>query len=294
MVKKVLVLLALCVVVFLGVRYAWQKRLVVNENGKLLVTTSFYPIYYFTSEIGGNRIEVVNITPQGIEPHDYELTAQDMILASRSRLMVINGGLEPWGDRLKRQLEDVGIPVVVAGEGLYIDDPHVWLSPIKAMKMVEVITEGLVTIDGRHGQEYRSRAEVLKDRLRQLDDEYREGLSECRLRTIFTAHKAFGHLVEEYGLEQVAVAGISPEQEPSLKESARIADLATMKGVRYIFFEELVSPKLAEVIAKEIGAETLVLNPLEGLAGNGEGESRDYFTEMRKNLTNLETALGCQ
>lgn len=273
-------------------------------SGKLEVVASFYPMAFFASQIGGEKALISDITPAGAEPHDYEPTSQDMAKIEKSSLIILNGGgLEAWGNALKQNIDPTRTTLVVAGDGLATEhmeeggktiiDPHVWLSPPLAETMVDKIAEGFVTADPTNAEYYRNNAVALKKRLSDLDVTYMKGLADCQRRDIITSHAAFGYLAVAYGLQQVAITGISPDAEPSAQQLAKIVSFAKEQGVKYIFFESLASPKLAETIASEIGAQTLVLNPIEGLTDKELAQGKDYFTEMTTNLTHLETALQC-
>lgn len=276
-----------------------------NKGAKITVVASFYPLYYFSERLGGDKADVYNLTPAGAEPHDYEPTAQDMALIESSNLLVLNGGnLEVWGDNIKNNLNPKQTVLVVAGEDLFnkrlieggenIVDPHIWLSPLLAEEMVNKILNGFQTSDPANAPYYMANAEVLKEDLKNLNADYSAGLKDCVLNDIITSHASFGYIAATYNLRQISIAGLSPEAEPSSKEIGVIAQLAKESGVKYIFFESLVSPKLSETIAMEIGAKTLVLNPLEGLTRAEINAGKNYFTEMRDNLNNLKIALECR
>lgn len=270
-----------------------------SDTSVLKIATSFYPLYFFTKEIVGTNAEVTNLTPAGVEPHDFEPTARDIALVQDSTLLITNGlGFEPWIDDIKSETEKKRVRIVETGKEFeFLDipfDPHVWLSPLTAQTQVRMIQKALVEVDPEQGATYEKNTALLLDKLNQLDKEFREGLKECRHNTFVTSHAAFGHLAREYGLTQKSIAGISPEAEPSLRELAELAAFAKENNVRYIFFESLVSPKIAETLAKEVGAETLVLNPLEGLTKEETDQGKDYFSVMRENLGNLRKALECK
>lgn len=277
-----------------------------NKNGsdnRIIVTTSFYPIYFLTSQIGGDLVDVINLTPSGTEPHDYEPTARDIVRIRKSEILILNGGgLEVWGDEIKKSVKN-NLSVIVLGDELIKDelnddeggmkDPHIWLSPVLAVKMAEKITSELGKIDSKNYDYYKSNLNTLKTRLFELDNEYRLGLSNCKKKDFVTSHSAFGYLANEYNLKQLSIAGISPEEEPSSKQLAQVAQFARENEVKYIFFESLINPRLSEVVADEIGAKTLVLNPIEGLIEQDIALGKSYITEMRANLDNLKIALEC-
>jgi zinc transport system substrate-binding protein len=288
-----------------GLILAINKR--ANEadqpSNKIDVVTSFYPLFFFAAEIGGEKAAVTNITPAGIEPHDYEPTGRDVALIEGSQMLILNGGgLEVWAESIKDNLKSSKTNIIVAGEGLATaqmeedgekqTDPHVWLDPNLAVKMVDKIAEGYVRADAGNSEYYLSRATDLKKRLADLDQEYRQDLARCQSRDIVTSHAAFNYLAKAYSLDQIPIRGLSPDVEPSAQAISAVVDFARQNNVKYIFFEELVSPKLAQTIASEVGAETLVLSPLEGLPEDATAEE-NYFSVMRANLQNLKLALQC-
>lgn len=276
-----------------------------ESDGKTTVTASFYPLYFLAREIGGDKADVKDITPSGAEPHDYEPTAQDIARIEKSRLLIINGGgMEAWADSIRQNINPERTSIVVAGEGLdtrklagegkTAADSHVWLSPVLAGRMADKIAQGLSAADPANKDYYFANLSALRSKLDDLDQEYRKGLENCERKDIITSHAAFGYLAAEYGLNQVPIAGLSPDVEPSPQEIARIVKFAKENNIKYIFFESLVSPKLAQTIAAEAGVETLVLNPIEGLSDEDLAQGKTYFTEMENNLTNLKIALQCR
>jgi zinc transport system substrate-binding protein len=276
----------------------------ISKKDKLRVTASFYPLYYFATQIAGDKAEVVNITPAGAEPHDYELTAQDIARIESSDLLILNGGnLEAWGDKIKDELAGQHTIIVIVGKDLIdkqlqkgktIQDPHIWLSPPLAKQEVQKIAQGFIQSDPANASFYQSNAQFLENKLDALDKEYREGLRSCVSHDIVTSHAAFGYLADRYHLNQIAIAGVSPDEEPSTKKLAEVSDLVKAKGIKAIFFESLISPKLSETIANETGAKTLVLDPIEGISNNDLKAGKNYFTQMEANLHNLRIALQCQ
>lgn len=276
-------------------------------NGKIQVTASFYPLYFLAQEIGGDKADVVNIIPAGAEPHEYELTAQDIVRIENSDILILNGaGLEPWGESIENNLRSsnsktklmnvsnqLATQEIVEDETTVID-PHVWLSPKLILSIADDIEQAFAEVDPANIDYYKANAISLKDKLNALDMEYKVGLQNCEKKDFVTSHAAFGYLASTYGLNQVAIAGLSPEFEPSAQDLARVAQFAKEHNVQYIFFESLISPKLSQTVAKEIGAQTLVLNPMEGLTRQELSEGKSYLTEMIANLVNLKTALVCK
>ncbi|MFA6424258.1 MAG: zinc ABC transporter substrate-binding protein [Candidatus Magasanikbacteria bacterium] len=302
--------IAFCVILIISIlTYLFIKtdtgQLPINElNPRLQITTSFYPLYFFTSQIVQNKADVFNITPAGAEPHDYEPTTKDMMRIENSQLLIINGGrFEAWADNVQNIIDKPNFSIVnieenlapedLIGDNVQTRDPHFWLNPVLVKKEVEIITNKIVATDPSNADFYINNSKILLDKLEILNNQYKTGLSNCQKKDIITAHSAFAYLAREYGLTETAVAGLSPDEEPSPKKLAEVANFAQKNQVQYIFFESLVSPKLADTIAQEIGAKTLVLNPLEGLTDEEIKNGKTYFTEMTNNLNNLKTALQC-
>lgn len=275
----------------------------ISKSSKLQVVASFYPLYFFSSVIGGEKAEVVNLTPFGVEPHDYDPTTADIARIEKSNMVVLNGGVEVWGDKIRNNLKGTNVEIINTGKDLFTEDlsdddgnqtdSHVWLSPILAKKQIETILGGFIRIDLQNKDYYISNTNKLINKMTELDNRFRTGLSNCSRKDIVTSHAAFGYLTHEYGIEQIPISGFSPNSEPSARQLTDIVKLAKVRNIRYIFFESLVSPKLSETIANEIGAGILVLDPLEGLSEVRLKSGNNYFTVMEENLNNLKVALQC-
>ncbi|MCL1876882.1 zinc ABC transporter substrate-binding protein [Candidatus Saccharibacteria bacterium] len=288
---KLLVGLA-AVLVVAAILFLWHGT--GSNDKKPTIMASFYPVYYFASEIAGDEWKVENLTPAGVEPHDYEPTPSQMMAIEKAKVFFIIGDrFEAYSENIRKNYENY----VFLGENLmtikdtednHDADPHVWLSPILAKQMVEKIAAKLSEIDDANSAKYRQNAKRLIAELGKLDADYRAGLANCATRDFYTAHSAFAYLAQQYNLTQNGIAGLSPDSEPSAKTLSKLAEEAKQKHITYVFFEENVSPKLAETLAREIGAKTLLLSPIEN------PENQDYFEAMRANLTNLRTALECK
>ncbi|MBI2459378.1 MAG: zinc ABC transporter substrate-binding protein [Parcubacteria group bacterium] len=267
-------------------------------SGKLQVAASFYPLYFFSRQIGGDKAEVANIMPAGAEPHDYEPTALDLAKLENSRLIILNGnGLEAWGDNLKKIIDHKKTKIITVETELDATanvDPHVWLSPPLAKNMVDKIAQGFEQTDPLNKDYYEANVKALKDKLNSLDMAYKQTLSNCSQKNIIASHAAFGYLAKAYGFNQRAITGLTPDIEPTPAQLVDITKFARDNQIKYIFFESLASPKLAQTVAREIGADTLELNPLEGLSQEELAQGKNYFSIMQDNLTNLKTALQCQ
>ena len=249
------------------------------------VVAGFYPLAYAAEEVGGATVEVANLTPPGTEPHDLELSVRDAERVQRADVVFYLGeGFQPALEEAASSSEGEVIDLLATQNGLRSGDPHIWLDPLRYARVVEEIGRALGRAD---------RAKAIVARLQALDAEFERGLADCSRRELVTSHEAFGYLAERYGLEQIAIAGISPEAEPSPRDLERVSRLARERGVTTIFFETLVSPDVAATVAREIGATTAVLDPLEGISQRDLERGADYFSVMRANLDALREGLGC-
>ena len=256
--------------------------------GKLGVAVGFYPYEFVTSRVGGDDVSVINLTKPGAEPHDLELTPAQVASLGTADLVVYSRGFQPDVDKaVDQEAGDRAFNALTAVENAGAD-PHVWLDPIRLGRIATAVAGELGKHKPERAADFQSRAAALTAELTRLDNEMRQGLANCKRREIVTSHAAYGYLAGAYGLEQVALAGLSPDAEASLKRLADVAVIARSKGVTTIFFEELVSPKVAEQLAREVGATATVLSPLEG-----PPEVGDYLSAMRVNLATLRAALDC-
>jgi len=269
-----------------------------KTDGKINVVTSFYPLYEFSSRIGGEKAEVSVLVPAGAEPHDWEPGPQDIIRVGSAQIFVYNGaGLEPYVDDIITKTGSRKVIVVDSSEGIELikegnaPDPHIWLDPSLAKHQVDAIEKAFIKADPKNSDYYTANAQALKQDMDALDANISKELAPAKKKVFITAHTAFSYFAKRYGLTQIAIAGLSTDIEPSPAKIAEIVKLAKENKVKYIFFETLVSPKLSETIAKEVGAKTLVLNPIEGLSEDQINQGKNYFNLMRENVKNLKLAM---
>ena len=274
-----------------------------SGDGRLRVVTAFYPLEFLSRRIGGDAVTVTELTKPGAEPHDVELSPRQVGDIADAGLVVYLKGFQPAIDaavsqEAKARSFDAGSVVhrlpfdtnsdeheAAAGN----TDPHVWLDPVRYATIAGVLGRRMAAADPAHAAGYTARAAQIQAELGTLNTEFADGLRTCARHEIVTSHAAFHYLADRYGLSEIGITGVSPEAEPSPRRLARIADVARATGTTTIFFETLVSPKIAETLAREIGAKAAVLDPLEGLTT----PHADYFSVMRDNLAALTLALGC-
>jgi zinc transport system substrate-binding protein len=264
-----------------------------GSDGRPTVVAGFYPLAWAAQHIAGPGVHVVNLTPAGAEPHDLELAPSDIEAIDGAQLVLYLGhGFQP---AVEKAAEDRSGPSLdlLAGQRLAAPgeeegagvDPHVWLDPVRFARIAVAIGAAL------HRE---SAAAAVAGRLHRLDAEFGAGLRDCERRELVTSHAAFGYLAKRYGLRQVALTGLSPEAEPSPRDLEALVDQVRESGATTVFFEILVSPRLAQTVAREAGAKTAVLDPVEGLTDDEVAAGDDYVTVMRRNLSTLRQALACR
>jgi len=276
--------------------------------GALDVVASFYPLQYVVDRVGGSHVSVANLTPSGAEPHELELTAKDTAALADADLVIYLSGFAPS--------VDAGVADVAATRALDVADaaeltltytpieegeenadeantrdPHFWLDPTRLAAVATAVSDRLGALDPDDAAEFTANAAALIADLDQLDTEFRTGLATCANEVIVTSHNAFGYLAQRYGLTQMGITGLTPEDEPSPSDLAAVTDFVESHHVMTIYYETLVSPAIADTVASETGAKTEVLDPIEGLSETTQGA--DYFAVMRANLTNLRDGQGC-
>lgn len=266
-----------------------------GASGQVSVVASFYPAFEAAERVGGDNASVTNLTPAGAEPHDLELSPRQVDrIASADLLLYLGGGFQPGVERAIRNADGTAVDLLEVEPTPIPDDPHVWLDPTLMKRVVERTEAAYVEIDPANAPGYQARGEAFARELDDLDAVFRAGLEDCQRRVIVTAHDAFGYLARRYGLVQEAVAGLSPESEPEPSRLSRLTDKVRAEGITTIFYETLVSPRVAETLAREAGVRTAVLNPLEGLTEEETESGQTYASIMRQNLETLRTALACR
>lgn len=294
-----IIMVLVMAIVFVGCTSSKQETSGFKDKEKISVVTTIYPMQDFVSQIGGDKVEIINLVPAGMEPHDFELSTKDMELLEEADLLVYNGaGMEHFIDKTIKTMTNDSIVIVEAAKNVEQiqseegeQDPHTWLSIENAKKECESICEALCMADKENEGYYKDNLSVYMKKLDDLYAEYQKELEGCTHDTIVVAHEAFGYLCHEFSLKQEGIEGLMADSEPDSGRMKEIIELCKEKDIKVIFFEELVSPKVAQTIADETGATTMVLNPIEGLTKEQEEQNLDYIGLMRENLKALKEAL---
>jgi ABC-type metal ion transport system, periplasmic component/surface adhesin len=309
---------------FIAVCISWLQLLILifpftlrAEN--VSVITTIFPLKEFAQAVGGERVKVTQLLPPGAEAHTWEPTPSDIVKLSRADVFIYIGAeMEPWVHEILKTLENPRLVIIEASQGLSLlgadhaealgeehhhnhdsnhkgFDPHIWLNFDYDQKIVDKITEALSKKDPEGILRYQRNAEAYKAKLRDLDLRYRKDLGKCNSKEIILgSHAAFGYLVKQYGLTQIPLYGLSPNAEPTPKKMAAVITLAKKYRAKAIYYEELVSDKLAKAIAEEVGAKILVLNPGANLTKKQIETKVTFLALMEQNLENLTYGLTCK
>lgn len=274
---------------------------------KIKVVASFYPIFEFVKKVGGDRVEVSSLIPVGIEPHDYEPTIQQVQNAETADMAVFNGaGFEgQWIKNINTKfmidtskgLNLTGSTDERAGDehGGALLDPHIWLDPLLAKQQAEKIRDGFIKIDPANAAYYNENVNRFITELDNLDTSIRSELLNCEKKDFITFHRAFGYFANRYGLTEHEIHPNSPEGEILPQRIEQIIGLARDRGLDTIYSEELVDPRLANVIAQEIpNGKVFVLSPIEGIDKEEQNAGIGYLDKMNENIENLKVGLKCK
>jgi len=269
-------------------------------DGRVDVVASFYPLAEVAQRVGGERARVTNLTPPGGEPHDMELTSRDLDRIETADVVVyLGGGFQPAVEKAVARaggdvIDALGDELGLLGGEDHGTDPHVWLDPTLLARIAERVAAALAATDPAGAAAYAANARAYLSELEGLDRDFQQGLAQCDRRLIVTAHASFGYLARRYRLTQEPITGLSPEAEPDPGRLADLTELVRAGGTTTLFYETLVSPKVAQTLARETGAKTAVLDPVEGLSKDDAKAGKTYMSVMRENLAALRSALGCR
>src|SRR5579864_539604 len=285
---------------------------VTGVTSKIKVAASFFPLYEFAKNVGGDKAEVYSFLPIGNEPHSWEPSIQQIEELKGTQLFIYNGaGMEAYVSKFMSSGEFPNMTFTKATEGITLlkadsaeddkeilaqggMDPHVWNDPILAEQEVTNIKNALEKADPTNTQYYENNANAYITKLAALDNSIKSGLLHCKKDTFVSFHNAFNYFSNRYGVHDVWITGIAPEEDVPPQDIQKIIQIAKDKGVKVIFSEDLVDPRLANTLADEVGAQVLVLSPLEGINQTEQQEGITYLDKWYQNLHNLRIALECQ
>jgi zinc transport system substrate-binding protein len=307
-------LVALCIVAL-----SCQGKEAGTPSGKLVVVATLFPLYDFAKNVAGSRADISLLLPPGMEPHGFEPRPADILKLDSADLFIYTSPeMEPWAVKLLKGLQNRKMEAVNASLGILPDrmqtgtetgqehrghpghghetvaDPHLWLDFTNAMRMVDNIRDGFIRIDPAGRGIYEKNAAAYSEKLKDLDSRYRTALQTCRVRSIISGgHFAFHYLARRYGLEYVSVYGFSPDAEPTPGSITRVARTLKKKGSRYLFYEELLDPRVARTIASETGASLIRLHGAHNLTREEFDRGETFIGIMNGNLDNLKRGLEC-
>ncbi len=268
-----------------------------SATSEISVVASHYPVQFLAEQVGGDLVNVETLTSPGTEPHDLELTPQQVGEVQNASAVFYIADFQPAVDDAVAEASGTAVDL---SEGLPLltgvdeaddhggTDPHVWLDPVLMQQMATTVADTLAQQDPDNAQSYQDNAAQLDEELAALNTEWQDGTESCEVTTLVVSHEAFGYLANQYGFEQRGISGLSPETEPSAAAIADLAQFVRDNGVTTVYTETLVDPAVAETVAAEAGVQTAVLDPLEGPPADG-----DYLDAMRANLQTVMAGQTC-
>jgi len=283
-----------------------------SDDSRIKVYTSIYPIQFAVEQIGGDGISTDTVFPPGANEHTYEPTSKEITeIAESDAFIYLGAGLEGFAETLSDSINNQDVKLLEIGEfkELFIEsdedheegegeheheksdvDPHIWLDPLRMIKIAEIVRDHLVALNPDEENTYNANFAALKSDLLELDQMFIDILEEKDNKNILVSHAAFGYWEERYGIKQLSVNGISSTQEPSQKEIVEIVEQAEEYGIGYIIYEQNVSNRVTKIIEEYIGAESLSIHNLSVLTEEDITNNEDYFSLMKDNLEVLDKA----
>jgi len=298
-----------------GVSDANSEAAAAQENEKLQIVTTFYAMYDFTNNVAADKAEVSLLIPAGTEVHTFEPSTKMIAEIQDADVFVYNSDdMETWVPAVLDAIDTSDMVVINASKDIellafdseehhegeteeeheeheHTFDPHVWIDPILAQTEVDAIQEGLAEADAENASFYAENAEMYKEKLAALDEEFQAAFEGATNRTFVTQHAAFAYLANRYGLEQVAISGLTPDAEPSAEALAELSDYVKENGTTYIYFEANASSKIAETLATETGLQLEVLSPVASVSQEEQDAGVDYIQVMKNNLEALKKTI---
>lgn len=316
---KRLVLFVLCFLSLVALSTGCQKREAASVGvKKLRIVTTLFPLYDFARNVAGDRAEVSLLLPPGLEPHSFEPRPEDIVRVNKANLFIYtNRYMEPWAADIVKGVDSAKLGIVDASRGAKLlkagkesehdgekeekhhheggMDPHIWLDFANAQVMVDNIAEGLAVKDPANKEYYLANASAYKAKLADLDNRYREGLSGCAKRVfLHGGHFAFGYLANRYGLHYESAYAVNADSEPTPAKLASLVRQMRENGLKHVYAEELIDPRMAETISRETGATILMLHGAHNISKDDLARGVTFLSLMEQNLTNLRTGLQCR
>ncbi len=298
--KIILILVILTSAVsFLVLKY---EGIFYQPTGKLKVVTTLFPYYDFSRIIGGDKADVSLLLPPGVEAHSFEPKPSDILKINNSDIFIYTGDfMEIWPKDILDGINNSKLFVVRASDGIKLlttnkaIDPHIWLDFTNSQKIVDNILLAFLEKDGQNKDFYIKNADSLKASLADLDESFKSGLSDCRTKSlVYGGHYAFGYLVKRYGLNYYAAQGLAPDSEPTAQDLSNLIKEIKINGIKYVFYEELSSPKIAETISVETGAKLLFLNAAHNVSREDLNKGVSFIDIMKEDLNNIKIGLECR
>ncbi len=310
----------LALLLFCFLALSCQGKDTVAVPGRLVALTTLFPLYDFAKNVAGGRADVSLLLPPGVEPHGFEPRPADIVRLNAADLFIYTSpDMEPWAQVLIKGVQSGKLEVIQAGNGILPEnnrpvqahrhehrdqaasggpnavDPHIWLDFANAVRMVETIRDGFIRKDPAGREIYEKNAADYTERLKTLDDQYRKGLQNCEKRILVNGgHFAFAYMAKRYGFRYVSVYGVSPDAEPTAANLAGITKILRDNDLRFLFHEELINPKVAQMLSKEAGVALLKLQPAHNLTKEQFDRKDSFLSLMEENLKNLRTGMQCQ
>ena len=322
--KKILFIIGVIVIIGLGF-FTVSGRLqdTTSNSGKLNIVTTLFPSYDFAKIIGQDKVEVSLLLPPGVESHSFEPRPSDIVKINKSDLFVYTGKyMEPWAEDIIKGLTNKDVSIVDSSNGITLSkreenhddeeegvheeelendhghegiDPHIWLGLDNAQVMVDNIVNAISQKDPANSDFYMKNAIEYKNRLVQLDNQFKSTLAKCEGREIiYGGHYAFGYMAKRYGLAYTSAQGFSPDSEPTASDLVNLVEQIKAGGIKYVFYEELTSPKIAQTLANETKAQLLLLNAAHNIAKEDYKKGVSFASIMEQNLANLKIGLNCK
>ncbi len=270
---------------------------------RISVYTTLYVLEEFATRIGGERVEAVNLIPAGVSPHDYEPSARDIAAVVDSDLFIYNGaGMELWINKVLTNLVDTKVSTLNASENAHLIitdisknsssyDPHTWLSLSNAIIIARDIRDALIQLDSESEKYFQENYELLEAELIELDERFKKELANLERTDFYISHAAFSYIADSYNLKQHSISGFTPEDEPSLGELQQISASLTGQSIKYILVDPTESTKIADVLATELGLDTIEIYTIGSLNPKQKAEGLNYYKLMELNLLALTKAL---